>query len=154
MWGVIVLGLLLVPFYYIPYSVSSLQPPRFENAIDAVLQTVSSWKTGLVDVLLILILTVYNSCGMSITKEMSATTRAVLDSTRTVFIWAFSLIVKWDKFHYYQPVGYFLLLAGIAVFYNLLLFPRALKMWRQWKSEGKHDNANAPLLSGSESMAS
>jgi hypothetical protein len=151
-WGFLVLGLLLVPFYYIHYSFSSLQPPQFENALDAALQTVSSWKIGIVAALLIFSMAVYNFCGMSVTKEMSATTRVVLDSVRTLLIWILSLVVNWEKFQYLQPVGYFLLMVGILVFYNLILLPRVLKMWKEWKKEAIHENENAPLLTGEESM--
>ena len=40
----------------------------------------------------------FNFSGISVTKEISATTRMVLDSTRTVVIWGFSLAVSWQKF--------------------------------------------------------
>ena len=153
-WGFTVLGLLLVPFYYFSYSFSSLHPSRFENAIDAALQTTSSWGIGIVAALLILTMALYNFCGVSVTKEMSATTRMVLDSVRTVFVWAFSLIVNWETFQYLQPVGYSLLVMGILVYYNLILLPRVVKIWKKWKNEERYGNENSPLLTGEESMAS
>ena len=153
-WGFTLFGLLLVPFYYIHYSFSSLQPPRFENTVDAALQMTHSWQTGVATVFLILSIALLNFCGMSVTKEMSATTREVLDSVRNLFVWAFALVKKWAKFHYMQPVGYSLLVMGILVYYNLVLLPRVVKIWKKWKNEEKHGNENAPLLTGKESMAS
>lgn len=44
----------------------------------------------------------FNYAGISVTKEMSATTRMILDSIRTFVIWAFSLAVGWQTFHYMQ----------------------------------------------------
>ena len=44
----------------------------------------------------------FNFAGISVTKELSATTRMVLDSVRTLVIWAFSLAVSWQKFQYLQ----------------------------------------------------
>ena len=40
----------------------------------------------------------FNFSGISVTKEMSATTRMVLDSCRTVVIWVFSMAVGWQQF--------------------------------------------------------
>lgn len=44
----------------------------------------------------------FNYAGISITKEMSATTRMILDSVRTIVIWIFSLLFQWQVFHYMQ----------------------------------------------------
>lgn len=44
----------------------------------------------------------FNFAGISVTKELSATTRMILDSIRTIVIWAFSLVLGWQDFHYLQ----------------------------------------------------
>lgn len=49
----------------------------------------------------------FNFSGLSVTKEISATTRMILSSICTIVIWAFSLIFQWQAFHYLQ-VNYFL----------------------------------------------
>jgi drug/metabolite transporter (DMT)-like permease len=152
-WGFIVLGILLVPFYRIPYSFSNLKPSRFENVIDAAIQMTHSWKIGFVIFLLILSVALYNFSGLSVTKEMSATTRTVLDSVRTPFVWAFSLVVKWQNFQYLQPVGYSLLVMGILVYYNLVLLPFILKKLKEWKSKQvlvQPNEDEAPLFSEDE----
>jgi len=41
----------------------------------------------------------FNFSGISVAKEISATTRMVLDSVRTFFIWTFSLAIGWQGFH-------------------------------------------------------
>lgn len=46
----------------------------------------------------------FNFAGISVTKEISATTRMILDSIRTIVIWAFSLQFKWQDFHYLQVI--------------------------------------------------
>lgn len=48
----------------------------------------------------------FNFAGITVTKELSATTRMILDSVRTLFIWGFSLIVSWQKFHPLQVFIY------------------------------------------------
>ena len=44
----------------------------------------------------------FNFAGVSITKELGATNRKVLDTLRTLVIWAVSLAVKWQAFYYLQ----------------------------------------------------
>lgn len=44
----------------------------------------------------------FNFAGITVTKESSATTRMVLDSVRTIVIWAFSMILLTQKFHWLQ----------------------------------------------------
>ena len=44
----------------------------------------------------------FNFAGVSITRELGATNRKVLDSLRTLVIWAVSLIVKWQAFYWLQ----------------------------------------------------
>ena len=58
---------------------------------------------------------------MSVTKEMSATTRMVLDSVRTLVIWGVSLAIGWQAFHALQLLGFAVLVSGMCV-YNDLVF--------------------------------
>lgn len=60
------------------------------------------------------------------TRERSATTRAVLDSLRTLLVWALSLALRWERLHALQIPGFVLLLAGAALYNGLLraLLPR------------------------------
>ena len=44
----------------------------------------------------------FNFAGISVTKEISATTRMVLDSVRTMVIWGVSLLIGWQSFHWLQ----------------------------------------------------
>lgn len=44
----------------------------------------------------------FNFAGISVTKEISATTRMVLDSVRTIIIWIFSIICFGQAFHWLQ----------------------------------------------------
>lgn len=55
----------------------------------------------------------FNFAGISVTKQISATTRTVLDSIRTLIIWLFSLAVGWQDFSYIQMMGFFVLILGM-----------------------------------------
>jgi len=59
----------------------------------------------------------FNFAGVSVTKELSSTTRMVLDNARTIVIWAVSLAVKWEIFHPLPILGFILLVAGMLDFY-------------------------------------
>lgn len=61
----------------------------------------------------------FNFAGISVTKEISATTRMVLDSLRTLVIWAISLALGWETFHGLQVLGFLILLAGTALYNGL-----------------------------------
>ncbi|XP_009882845.1 PREDICTED: solute carrier family 35 member F6, partial [Charadrius vociferus] len=61
----------------------------------------------------------FNFAGISVTKEISATTRMVLDSLRTLVIWAVSLAVGWETFHGLEILGFGVLLTGTALYNGL-----------------------------------
>lgn len=51
----------------------------------------------------------FNFAGVSVTKELSATTRMVLDSVRTLVIWTVSLALHWQNFYWPQVLYRFFL---------------------------------------------
>jgi hypothetical protein len=50
----------------------------------------------------ILSIAFFNFAGITVTKEISATTRMVLDSVRTLFIFGVSLALRWQTFYWLQ----------------------------------------------------
>lgn len=69
----------------------------------------------------------FNFAGLSVTKEISATTRMVLDSVRTLVIWIFSLALKWQDFHYLQVI----ILHSLHKQGNLDAYCNATATWRE-----------------------
>ena len=63
----------------------------------------------------------FNFAGISVTKEMSATTRMVLDSVRTLVIWGVSLGIGWQVFHFLQLIGFFVLVVGMCIYNDLII---------------------------------
>lgn len=92
-----------------------------EDLPDALTQIANSWQ--LVAALLGTIISIafFNFAGISVTKEISATTRMVLDSVRTVVIWAFALLVGWQAFQWLQVVGFVSLLFGMCLYNNVIV---------------------------------
>ncbi|CAH2103123.1 unnamed protein product [Euphydryas editha] len=121
-FGFSVLSVLLVIFYWIP------APPHFDHNARG---TVEDVVDGLVQIgnnplLLVAIMgtivsiAFFNFAGISVTKEMSATTRMVLDSVRTFVIWMVSLAVSWQVFHWQHLIGFAALILGMCEYNGIL----------------------------------
>ncbi|XP_071840120.1 solute carrier family 35 member F6-like [Apostichopus japonicus] len=142
-FGFTVLSILLVPFYFIQLKAIRVGVPdyRLEDAIDALFQLRNNSIILVATIGTILSIAFFNFAGISVTKEMSATTRMVLDSLRTVVIWAVSLLAGWEEFNPVQLLGFVILLLGTFV-YNDVFFP---PMYRKYvKGETPEER---PLLS-------
>ena len=139
-FGFSMLGLLMFPFYFIPASFGASRPIRLENAIDAFIQFSNNWQIIFSMLGLIVSIAFFNFSGLTVAKELNATTRMVLDSVRTMFVWFVSLGVGWELFNYLQPVGYVLLVVGTFVYYNMVFVP----LWKKFRGGGSEKE---PLLS-------
>ncbi|XP_076800256.1 solute carrier family 35 member F6-like isoform X2 [Clavelina lepadiformis] len=123
-FGMTILGILLIPMYYIPAGDFSGNPRGvLEDALDGLYQIGQNGTLALAQIGSICSIAFFNFFGISVTKELSATTRMVLDSIRTLIIWAVSLIAKWENFQYLQVIGFLVLLCGTAVYNNLIPTP-------------------------------
>lgn len=124
LFGMTILGLLLIPMYYIPAPGFSDNPRGvLEDALDGFYQMGHNPTLALAQIGSIFSIAFFNFFGLSVTKEFSATTRMVMDSVRTVVIWAVSIGVKWQDFSYLQVIGFIFLLSGTAVYNNLVSIP-------------------------------
>uniref|UniRef100_A0A1B6DHG4 EamA domain-containing protein n=1 Tax=Clastoptera arizonana TaxID=38151 RepID=A0A1B6DHG4_9HEMI len=121
-FGATFLGLLLVPFSFItvPYPFANNSNMTLEDVIDALVQMSNNFFIIVSLAGTIFSIAFFNFAGVSVTKEMSATTRMILDSVRTLFIWLFSLYFAWQQFHPLQIVGFAFLIAGMCVYNNLI----------------------------------
>ncbi|XP_069089799.1 solute carrier family 35 member F6 [Pleurodeles waltl] len=119
-FGFVILTLLLIPMYYIPaHGFSKGDRPVLEDSLDAFCQMGNQPLIILALLGNISSIAFFNFAGISVTKEISATTRMVLDSLRTVVIWAVSLALRWEKFHGLQILGFIILLVGAALYNGL-----------------------------------
>lgn len=124
-FGFSILSLLLVPMYFIQLPGSIGVPPRhvIEDVWDALIQISNSHYLQLAIMGTISSIAFFNFAGISVTKEISATTRMVLDSVRTMVIWIFSLSVHWQKFHVMQVYGFIALLSGMCIHNDIIIPP-------------------------------
>jgi len=119
-WGLTVLSCFLVMFYYIPGSSAG---NHFENAPDAFVQMGNSTPLLLFIIGNLFSIAFFNYFGVSITKYVSATTRMVIDSIRTIVIWGWSMIFGLQEFQWLQLVGFALLLTGTCIYNEILVIP-------------------------------
>jgi drug/metabolite transporter (DMT)-like permease len=65
----------------------------------------------------------FNFFGLSVTRSISATSRSIIDTCRTLFIWLVSLGLGWETFKWLQVVGFALLVYGTFLFNELVRPP-------------------------------
>lgn len=120
LFGFIILTILLIPFYYIPAGgFSNSERGVLEDSLDAFCQMGRQPLIILALIGNITSIAFFNFAGISVTKEISATTRMVLDSLRTLVIWVVSLAVGWEQFHPLQILGFVILLLGTCLYNGL-----------------------------------
>jgi len=129
-FGFSTLLILLIPMYFIKVGHTIFTNPgdRLEDAIDGLYQIYNSWEvtTGFIGT--ILSIAFFNFAGISVTKEISATTRTVLDSVRTFVIWIFSLSVSWQVFSGFQLLGFLVLMVGMFLYNDVIIRPGIMKL--------------------------
>ncbi|XP_044025972.1 solute carrier family 35 member F6 [Siniperca chuatsi] len=119
-FGFIILSLLLIPMYFIHVGDFSNNPRHvLEDALDAFCQIGHQPLIMLALLGNTVSIAFFNFAGISVTKEISATTRMVLDSLRTLVIWAVSLALGWEQFQGLQVLGFLVLLLGTALYNGL-----------------------------------
>ncbi|CAL1296140.1 unnamed protein product [Larinioides sclopetarius] len=152
LFGFVTLSILLVPMYYIKVGRSVFKNPdgQMEDAIDGFIQISNSWQVALAVAGTVISIAFFNFAGLSVTKEMSATTRMVLDSVRTFTVWIFSLCVKWQKFYWLQLVGFIILLIGMCLYNDVFIRPFYNKLRAKYGGKGE----TQPLLRNSDEESS
>ena len=97
MFGLGITLFLLIPMYFIPWHIPGTdfwqEIPRYEDALDALAQIGNSWLLVVFVMGNVISIAFFNFTGLTVTKYLNATTRMVLDSVRTLFIWIFSLAI-------------------------------------------------------------
>merc|ERR1712038_1802808 len=125
-FGFSVLCALFLPFYYIPVGdFFGDSNPRgvVEDIFDGFHQLANNSQLAGAFTITIISVAFLNFAGVSVTKEMSATTRMILGQARTIIIWGVSLIVGWEKFKMLQLFGFVIIVIGMLVYSNILIVP-------------------------------
>jgi len=126
-FGFATLAILLVPFSFIYVGPEFGNNPRhvLEDAYDGVYQLAHNPLLALAFSGTVISIAFFNFAGISVTKELSATTRMVLDSIRTLVIWMVSIGVGWQQFFALQLAGFFILVTGMCLYNDIIILPTA-----------------------------
>lgn len=135
-FGLLTLSVLLVPMSYIKLPNQSGTMENINAALDKVGE---NWQIGGLLVLSTISIAIFNYAGLSVTKELSATTRMVLDSMRTILVWGAELSFMWKDFDYLQLIGFAVLLVGMCLYNNIIVpqVNRKLRRMRNLRSKRK-----------------
>jgi len=124
-FGFTTLAILLVPFSFIYVGPEYGNNPRhvLEDAYDGVYQLAHNPLLALAFSGTVISIAFFNFAGISVTKELSATTRMVLDSIRTLVIWMVSIGVGWQQFFALQLAGFCILVTGMCLYNDIIILP-------------------------------
>jgi len=122
-----------------------------EDAIDGFYQIGNNWQVAFGIIGTVISISFFNFAGISVTKQISATTRTVLDSIRTFIIWIFSLSIGWQKFSAIQMAGFFVLILGMFLYNNVLIRPFLIKKgYLRGDSDSDPESDISPIIKDEE----
>lgn len=131
LFGFVVLAILQIPFYFIYVGPVFGKNPRevLEDVLDGFVQMGNNNLLIVATMGTIISIAFFNFAGISVTKEISATTRMVLDSVRTLVIWLCSMAFMGQKFEWLQLVGFTVLLYGMFLYNGITPMGPCIKCW-------------------------
>uniref|UniRef100_A0A914E0U5 Sugar phosphate transporter domain-containing protein n=1 Tax=Acrobeloides nanus TaxID=290746 RepID=A0A914E0U5_9BILA len=125
LFGLTILSILMVPMYFIHVPATFSKNPfhRLEDIIYAFQEMREKPIVVVALMLTVVSIAFFNFAGVTVTKRLSATSRMVLDSVRTLFIWLFSLWLFNENFIPLQTIGFALLVFGMFVYNDIFFGP-------------------------------
>jgi len=131
-WGAVVCLFVVFPVcYLLPGSDNG----HFEDAGDSIVMLENNSSLAALCLLYIFSCATYNCAGMSVTSQLSAVHRTMLEASRTAGIWAIDLFVHycidptisfgeaWMAYSWLQLVGFVFLLLGQLVYSGQIIIP-------------------------------
>lgn len=121
-FGVVILVVALIVLNYVVGSVQT--PDRFVDSpfnLHQSLKETFSLKQVLVSSVMIMVcISAFNFCGITLTHQLSATARSTIDSCRTLLVWLVAMVLGWESFNFLQAVGFAVLVFGTLCFNGVL----------------------------------
>lgn len=101
---------------------------RLEDSFFALRQIASNTQLLFYSVLFTISIAVFNFVGITVTKIASSAARAVIDSVRTIVIWAFFMmpiidVCHREHFNFIQLIGFLFLIFGTLVYNEIVELP-------------------------------
>lgn len=121
-FGVVILVAALIVLNFIVGGIQS--PDRFAgspfNLHESLLQTFSLRQVLISSLLIMVCISMFNFCGISLTHQLSATARSTIDSCRTLLVWIIAIVLGWESFSLLQCLGFATLVFGTLSFNGVL----------------------------------
>ncbi|CUM64652.1 uncharacterized protein PRCAT00002261001 [Priceomyces carsonii] len=121
-YGTIILTFFMIVLNYIFAAIYSEK--QFENSPfnlrESFSQVFKSKEIIISSIFIMISISTFNFCGVSITHMLSATARTTIDTCRTLVVWLVALILGWESFSFLQCFGFALLVFGTLCFNGAL----------------------------------
>ncbi|CCE83656.1 Piso0_004241 [Millerozyma farinosa CBS 7064] len=90
------------------------------NMVEAFKQYFHSQNVMFASVIIMFSIAVFNFSGISLTSELSATSRSTIDTSRTLLVWLFAIYFGWEAFYFSQLLGFVTLVFGTLSFNGVI----------------------------------
>jgi uncharacterized membrane protein len=114
-WGIFITIIFLIIFFFIP----GRDFGSWENPIQATLQLTHNNYLLIAILISSIVIGPFNYYGTNLTKYSSAMHRCLIDASRMLIVWLFSILSKWEQFKVQQAIGYTFVLIGNIVYYEV-----------------------------------
>ena len=104
-FGLIVTVVLQIILHF-TVGVSAAGKYGYFDADEGYRQVFNNRAIGLSSLAIMVSIGGFNFFGLSVTRSISATSRSIIDTCRTLFIWIVSLGLGWESFKWLQVVGF------------------------------------------------
>ncbi|KAJ2679841.1 hypothetical protein IWW39_006463 [Coemansia spiralis] len=104
-------------------TIGRTHPGSYFDAPEGFRQIVENpavWQTS---IYIMLSIAMFNFFGLSVTRYLSATSRATIDTCRTLFIWMSSIALGWETFSWIQVIGFIVLVYGTFIYNRVIASP-------------------------------
>ena len=98
--------LLLQLILHFTVGVTSSGKYGYFDAVEGYRQVFTNRAVGISSLAIMISIGGFNFFGLSVTRSISATSRSIIDTCRTLFIWIVSLGLGWESFKWLQVVGF------------------------------------------------
>jgi drug/metabolite transporter (DMT)-like permease len=105
LFGLVVTLVLQLILHY-TVGVSKAGKYGFFDAEEGYRQVFNNRAVGISSLAIMVSIGGFNFFGLSVTRSISATSRSIIDTCRTLFIWIVSLGLGWETFKWLQVVGF------------------------------------------------
>jgi hypothetical protein len=129
-------------------GVSKAGTAGFFDAEEGYREVFSNRAIGISSLFIMVSIGGFNFFGLSVTRSISATSRSIIDTCRTLFIWLVSLGLGWETFKWLQVVGFALLVYGTFLFNELVRPPIKALLPRDRQGSVRVDGEQPLLAEG------